>query len=89
MTPAPDDPLDFFNNARQEGEGPSSDLVRQLLSEIIRVKELTKYYESIPDGAGQLGASILNELVAEAYSSLVNYDLALMQKYYDLLLNCD
>ena len=89
MTPAPDDPLDFFSNAGQGGMGPSSDLVQQLLAEILRVKELIKYYESIPNGAGQLGASILNELVAEAYSSLVNYDVALMQKYYDLLLNCD
>ena len=67
----------------------SSDLVQALLSEIIRVKELIKYYDSIPDGAGQLGSSILNELVAEAYTSLVNYDVVLMQKYYDLLLNCD
>ena len=69
--------------------GRSSDLVQALLQEIVRVKELIKYYESIPDGAGQLGSSILNELVAEAYSSLVNYDVVLMQKYYDLLLNCD
>jgi len=69
--------------------GRSSDLVQRLLSEIIRVKELIKYYDAIPDGAGQLGSSILNELVAEAYTSLVNYDVVLMQKYYDLLLNCD
>ncbi len=66
-----------------------SDLVQLLLYEIIRVKELIQYYDSIPNGAGQLGSSILNELVAEAYSSLVNYDTILMQKYYDLLLNCD
>ena len=89
MTPANDDPLDFINNAPQGIPGPSSDLVQALLYEIIRVKELIKYYDSIPDGAGQLGSSILNELVAEAYSSLVNYDVVLMQKYYDLLLNCD
>jgi len=69
--------------------GRASDLVQALLSEIIRVKELIKYYDSIPDGAGQLGSSILNELVNEAYTSLVNYDVVLMQKYYDLLLNCD
>ncbi len=69
--------------------GCQSDLVQLLLFEIIRVKELITYYEAIPNGAGQLGASILNELVAEAYSSLVDYDTVLMQKYYDLLLNCD
>ena len=89
MTPANDDPLDFMNNSPQGIPGASSDLVQALLYEIIRVKELIKYYDSIPDGAGQLGSSILNELVAEAYTSLVNYDVVLMQKYYDLLLNCD
>ena len=84
------DPLDFINN-NAEGMrlGPQEDLVRLLLHQIIRVKELIKYYDAIPDGAGQLGSSILNELVNEAYTSLVDYDLILMQKYYDLLLNCD
>ena len=90
MTPANDDPLDNINNTPPGmPSGRSSDLVQALLHEIIRVKELIKYYDSIPDGAGQLGSSILNELVAEAYTSLVNYDVVLMQKYYDLLLNCD
>jgi hypothetical protein len=90
MTPANDDPLDFFdNNPQGMPKGNSPDLVQALLREIIRVKELIKYYDSIPDGAGNLGSSILNELVLEAYSSLVNYDVVLMQKYYDLLLNCD
>jgi hypothetical protein len=55
----------------------------------LRVKDLIAYYESIPNGGGQLGASILTELVNEAYSSLVNYDVVLMKKYYDLLQNCD
>jgi hypothetical protein len=84
------DPLAFINNNSIGVEsGTQSDLVQILLYEIIRVKELIKYYDSIPNGAGQLGSSILNELVSEAYSSLVNYDPTLMQKYYDLLLNCD
>ncbi|HEY8784517.1 MAG TPA: hypothetical protein VIM16_23020 [Mucilaginibacter sp.] len=84
------DPLDFIHyNSSGMPLGCQSDLVQLLLFEIIRVKELITYYEAIPNGAGQLGASILNELVAEAYSSLVDYDTVLMQKYYDLLLNCD
>ena len=83
------DPLDFINNNSSGIPSGSADLVQLLLYEIIRVKELIIYYDSIPNGAGQLGSSILNELVAEAYSSLVNYDTVLMQKYYDLLLNCD
>jgi hypothetical protein len=90
MTPNNDDFSDFLNNDPPGiPSGRSSDLVQALLSEIIRVKELIKYYDAIPDGAGQLGSSILNELIAEAYTSLVNYDVVLMQKYYDLLLNCD
>ena len=90
MIPESSGPLDFINN-NPSGipQGAQSDLVQLLLYEIIRVKELIAYYEAIPDGAGQLGASILNELVSEAYTSLVNYDTVLMQKYYDLLLNCD
>lgn len=90
MTSTTGDPLDFLNNSSPGIQGNSqTDLIQQLLYEIIRVKELIKYYESIPNGGGQLGASILNELVSEAYSSLVNYDTILMKKYYDLLLNCD
>lgn len=85
------DPLDFLSN-NPSGKPPShseADLIQLLLYEIIRVKELIAYYDSIPNKGGQLGSSILNELVAEAYSSLVNYDVVLMKKYYDLLLHCD
>lgn len=84
------DPLDFLNNNPGAIQGGGqTDLIQQLLYEIIRVKELIKYYDDIPNGGGQLGSSILNELVTEAYNSLVNYDIVLMRKYYDLLLNCD
>jgi hypothetical protein len=90
MTFTTNDPLDFLdNNTGGIQSGPQTDLIQHLLYEIIRVKELIKYYDSIPNGGGQLGSSILNELVAEAYNSLVNYDIILMKKYYDLLLNCD
>jgi hypothetical protein len=84
------DPLGFLNNTHPGLQNnPYADLVQLLLYEIIRVKELVKYYDSIPNGAGQLGSSILTELVSEAYKSLVNYDTELMKKYYDLLLDCD
>jgi len=91
MNPIPDDPLDFLNSANASSlpSGPDADLVQLLLYEIIRVKDLIAYYESIPNGGGQLGASILQELITEAYNSLVNYDVVLMKKYYDLLQNCD
>ncbi|MDB5002684.1 MAG: hypothetical protein JWQ34_909 [Mucilaginibacter sp.] len=91
MTSTTNDPLDFLNNNNNSGKlaGPGADLVQMLLYEIIRVKELIAYYDSIPNGGGQLGSSILTELITEAYNSLVNYDIILMKKYYDLLLNCD
>lgn len=91
MIHQPNDPLGFLNNssASPPRKHEQTDLIQDLLYEIIRVKDLVKYYEDIPNGAGQLGASILTELVAEAYKSLVDYDTILMQKYYDLLLNCD
>lgn len=92
MTSTPIDPLDFLNNNNNSSgkpTGPKADLVQALLYEIIRVKELIAYYESIPNGGGKLGASILSELVNEAYNSLVSYDMVLMKKYYELLQNCD
>lgn len=90
MSPAKNDPLGFLNlDSSTLRDSLQTDLIQSLLYEIIRVKELVKYYEAIPNGSGLLGASILNELVSEAYSSLVNYDPELMTKYYNLLLNCD
>lgn len=88
MTFTSNDPLDFINNTGAQ-VCSQTDLIQHLLYEIVRVKDLIKYYDSIPNGGGQLGAAILNELVAEAYNSLVNYDTELMRKYYDLLRNCD
>jgi hypothetical protein len=91
MIQPPNDPLNFLNNssANPGQKSPQTDLIQDLLYEIIRVKDLIKYYDNIPNGAGQLGSSILTELVAEAYKSLVDYDTILMKKYYDLLLTCD
>lgn len=89
-TTSANDPLEFIKSNSTEIKSLSqADLVQQLLYQIVRVKELVKYYDSIPNGAGQLGSAILTELVSEAHSSLINYDTPLMQKYYDLLLNCD
>jgi hypothetical protein len=90
MTSTTGDPFDFLdNNLPGIKGGQNADLIQRLLYEIMRVKELIKYYDSIPNGGGKLGSSILNELVAEAYSSLVDYDPVLMNKYYELLQNCD
>lgn len=91
MITVPNDPLGFLNSSSADPprKTEQTDLIQDLLYEIIRVKDLITYYNEIPNGAGALGASILEELVTEAYKSLVDYDTVLMKKYYDLLLNCD
>ncbi len=91
MIQTPKDSLISLNHSSENdiNNNAQTHVIKNLLYEIIRVKELIKYYEDIPDQAGQLGASILTELVAEAYKSLVDYDMVLMKKYYDLLQNCD
>lgn len=91
MAPNPDDPLHFINGPVGDDDQRKSgtDLITDLLYEIIRVKEIIKYYEAMPEDEGVLAASILTELVSEAHRSLVDYDTVLMRKYYELLLNCD
>jgi len=84
------DPLNLLhNNPGTIQSGSDTELVHNLLLEIVRVKALINRYDSVENGGGKLGSTILNELVLEAYNSLVNYDVLLMRKYYDLLLNCD
>ena len=90
INPVKIDPLSFLNNQSTGLQNnPQTDLIQSLLYEIIRVRELIEYYDAIPNNDGQFSASILQELVSEAYTSLVDYDIALMNKYYDLLKNCD
>lgn len=90
INPVQIDPKNFLDCGLPGLENAAQvDLIQSLLYEIIRVKELIKCYDSIPGNEGQLSASILHELVSEAYNSLVDYDITLMNKYYDLLRNCD
>jgi hypothetical protein len=91
MTNTPHDDPDELNgpaNGRLWNDA-QNDLITDLLFQIIRVKELIKRYEAMADADGLLAASILNELVAAAHQSLVDYDTVLMKKYYELLYNCD
>lgn len=90
MTSTPNDPLGFLPINHPDFQNDIyADIIQSLLCEIARVKELIKNYNSFPDEAGKTDALILNELVLEAYESLISYDIALMKKYYDLLQNCD
>jgi len=65
------------------------DLSKLLLNELARVKQLVKQTELIPNSNSHIAISILNELVSEAYNSLIDYDVVLMKKYYELLQDCD
>lgn len=87
--PANIEPLNLLNGEIAGLQNnPQADLIQSLLYEIVRVKELIKKYDSVPNN-GHIATSILNELISEAYDSLVRYDIILMKKYYDLLQNCD
>ncbi|MBS1520632.1 MAG: hypothetical protein JST50_06530 [Bacteroidetes bacterium] len=83
------DSLNLLDGKVTVVQNNQEDLTKLLLYEIIRVKQLIQQTESISNNSAHIAIPILNELVAEAYNSLVNYDLVLMKKYYDLLQNCD
>ena len=83
------DSLNLLNGTAAVIQVNEDDLTKLLLYEIMRVKQLIKQSESIPNNSSHIAIPILNELVSEAYNSLVDYDVVLMKKYYDLLQNCD
>src|SRR5690349_8819890 len=83
------DSLSLLNGKTTALQNKEEDLTKLLLYEIVRVKQLVKQSESIPNNNNQITIPILNELVSEAYNSLIDYDVVLMKKYYDLLQNCD
>src|SRR5579859_2419452 len=83
------DSLNLLNGNATVVQNNEEDLTKLLLYEIIRVKQLIQQTESISNNSSHIAIAILNELVSEAYNSLVDYDVVLMKKYYDLLQNCD
>lgn len=83
------DSLSLLNGKVGIAPNNEQDLTKLLLYEIIRVKQLIEQSGAIPNNSAHIAIPILSELVSEAYNSLVNYDVVLMKKYYDLLQNCD
>lgn len=83
------DSLNLLNGNAAVVQNNGEDLTGLLLYEIVRVKQLIQQTGSISTNSSHIAIPILNELVSEAYNSLVNYDVVLMKKYYDLLQNCD
>ena len=88
MNPVNVDPLNLLHGKATVVQN-NEDLTKLLLYEIVRVKQLIQQSEVISNNSAHIAIPILNELVFEAYNSLVNYDIVLMKKYYDLLQNCD
>lgn len=89
ISPVNIDSLSLLNGKTTVLPNKEDDLTKLLLYEIVRVKQLIQQSESIPNNSNHIAIPILNELVTEAYNSLVDYDIVLMKKYYDLLQNCD
>jgi hypothetical protein len=89
INPVNIDSLSLLDGKASILQSKEDDLTKQLLYEIMRVKQLIQQSESIPNNGSHVTIPVLNELVSEAYNSLVDYDIALMKKYYDLLQNCD
>ena len=83
------DSLSLLNGDATVFQNNEDDLTKLLLYEIVRVKQLIQQSDSIPNNSSHIALPILNELVSESYNSLVDYDVILMKKYYDLLQNCD
>jgi len=83
------DSLSLLNGRTTVLQNNEEDLTKLLLHEITRVKQLIQQSESILNNSSHIAIPFLNELVSEAYNSLVDYDVVLMKKYYDLLQNCD
>ena len=85
-----DDLLGALNKSQFELQNdPQANLIQSLIDEILRVKSLIKRSQVALNDVGEPEPNILTELLTEAYHALINYDTVLMQKYYDLLLNCD
>ena len=89
LSPINIDSLSLLDGKASVLQNKEDDLTKLLLYEIMRVKQLIQQSESIPNHSSHVAIPVLNELVSEAYNSLVDYDVALMKKYYDLLQNCD
>lgn len=89
INPVNIDSLSLLNGKTTVLQNTEEDLTKLLLYEIMRVKQLIQQSEAIVNNSSHVAIPILNELVSEAYNSLVDYDVVLMKKYYDLLQNCD
>jgi hypothetical protein len=85
----PNNPGYLSNQFAQAKPEASPELIENLLCEINRVKVLVNQYSQQPSHGDYKGIGLFNELIAEAYQSLINYDVPLMKKYYDLLQTCD
>lgn len=53
-------------------------LVEGLLDEMNRVREIKKLYESLPDGVGMIGASIMDHSIKQAEKAVGSGDIMKM-----------
>jgi hypothetical protein len=62
-----------------------ANLIEELFSQMNRVREIVKVYESLPDGAGMIGASMMKASIANAEKAISSGDVvAELQAFEDL-----
>lgn len=60
-----------------------ANLIEGLLEEMNRVRELTKEYESLPDNAGWVGASLMKASIQNAENAIKEGDIIKELKAYE------
>jgi hypothetical protein len=65
-----------------------ANLIEGLLSEMNRVRELIKEYESLPDNAGWFGSSMMKVAIKNAEDAMAKGDVVAELKAYQELKDC-
>ena len=65
----------------QKGEKPMN-LMEGLISEMNRVRESIKLYDSLPDGAGMFGSALMKVAIKKAEKSITDNDTVEMLRCY-------
>lgn len=60
-----------------------ANLIEGLLKEMNRVRELIKIYESLPDGAGFIAASMMKVSIKKAEEAIATGDIVAELKAYE------
>ena len=65
-----------------------ANLIEGLLSEMNRVRELIKEYESLPDNAGFFGSTMMKDVIKRAEKNIASGDVIEELKSFEELKGC-